>query len=129
MKVCVNVPPAIRAGARRACCVLTGIAVGTFVATLARSATQAQYRRSGMFDGTLRMLDSIGLVIMGKIENIERQIEALSPEELAQLRAWFLEFDWAAWDRQLEADIQAGKLDRHVQEARRDHPADKTTPL
>jgi hypothetical protein len=75
------------------------------------------------------MLDSICLVIMGKIENIERQIEALSPEELAQFRAWFLEFDWAAWDRQLEADIQAGKLDRLVQEARRDHAADKTTPL
>jgi hypothetical protein len=75
------------------------------------------------------MLDSIWLVIMGKIENIERQIEALSPEELAQFRAWFLEFDWAAWDRQLEADIQAGKLDRLVQEARRDHAADKTTPL
>ena len=74
------------------------------------------------------MLDSICLV-MGKIENIERQIEALTPEELAQFRAWFLEFDWAAWDRQLEADIQAGKLDRLVQEARRDHAADKTTPL
>lgn len=75
------------------------------------------------------MLDSMCLVIMGKIENIERQIEALSPEELAQFRAWFLEFDWAAWDRQLEADIQAGKLDRLSQEARRDHAADKTTPL
>jgi hypothetical protein len=75
------------------------------------------------------MLDSIRSVIMGKIENIERQIEALSPEELAQFRAWFLEFDWAAWDRQLEADIQAGKLDRIAQEARRDHAADKTTPL
>jgi hypothetical protein len=66
---------------------------------------------------------------MGKIENIERQIEALSPEELAQFRAWFLEFDWAAWDRQLEADIQAGKLDRLAQEACRDHAAGKTTPL
>jgi hypothetical protein len=75
------------------------------------------------------MLDSICLVIMGNIENIERQIEALSPEELAQFRAWFLEFDWTVWDRQLEADIQAGKLDRLVHKARRDHAADKTTPL
>jgi hypothetical protein len=66
---------------------------------------------------------------MGKIENIERQIEALSPEELAQFRAWFLEFDWATWDRQLEADIQAGKLDQLVQKARRDHAAGETTPL
>jgi hypothetical protein len=75
------------------------------------------------------MLDSIGQVIMGKIENIERQIETLSPEELAQFRAWFLEFDCAAWDLQLEADIQAGKLDRLVQDARRDHTAGKITPL
>lgn len=66
---------------------------------------------------------------MGKIENIEQQIEALSPEELAQFRAWFLEFDWAGWDRQLEADIQAGKLDRLEQKARRDHAAGETTPL
>jgi hypothetical protein len=66
---------------------------------------------------------------MTKLENIERQIEALSPEELAQLRAWFLEFDWAAWDRQLEADVQAGKLDRLAQQARGDHAAGKTTPL
>jgi hypothetical protein len=66
---------------------------------------------------------------MGNLENIERQIEALSPEELIQFRAWFLEYDWAAWDRQLEKDVQAGKLDRLVQEARRDHAAGKTTPL
>jgi hypothetical protein len=66
---------------------------------------------------------------MGNVENIERQIEALSPEELAQFRAWFLEFDWTAWDRQLEVDIQAGKLDRLAQDALRDHGAGKTTPL
>ena len=38
---------------------------------------------------------------MGKVEKLEQQIEALSPEELAQFRAWFLDFDWAAWDAQL----------------------------
>jgi hypothetical protein len=65
---------------------------------------------------------------MTKLEKIERQIEALSPEELAQLRAWFLEFDWAAWDRQLEADVGAGKLDRLAQQAQGDHAAGKTTP-
>jgi hypothetical protein len=66
---------------------------------------------------------------MGNVENIERQVEALSPEELAQFRAWFLEFDWTAWDRQLEVDIQTGKLDRLAQDALRDHGAGKTTPL
>lgn len=83
-----------------------------------------------MFSDVTRMLDFTWQVAyMGNLENIERQIEALSPEELAQFRAWFLEFDWAAWDRQLEKDVQAGKLDRLVQEARRDHAAGKTTPL
>jgi hypothetical protein len=66
---------------------------------------------------------------MGKIENIERQIEELSPVELAHFRAWFLEFDWAVWDRHLAADVQAGKLDRLSQQALRDHAAGKTTPL
>ena len=88
------------------------------------------YRTSDMLGRATRMLDSICQVPhMEKIENIKRQIEALSPEELAQFRAWFLEFDWAAWDRQLATDIQAGKLDQLVQEARRDHAAGKTTPL
>ena len=48
---------------------------------------------------------------MSKIEKIEQEIQALSPEELAQFRAWFLEYDWAAWDRQIERDSQAGRLD------------------
>jgi hypothetical protein len=66
---------------------------------------------------------------MGKREDLERQIQDLSPEELAQFRAWFLEFDWAAWDRQLESDVQAGKLDRLAQQAVDGHSARKTTPL
>lgn len=48
---------------------------------------------------------------MRKIENIEREIQGLSPSELAVFRKWFREFDAEAWDRQIEEDIQAGKLD------------------
>ena len=66
---------------------------------------------------------------MGKIENIEQEVQALSPAELAQFRAWFLEYDWAAWDRQLERDAQAGRLDDLAARALRDHAAGKTTPL
>jgi hypothetical protein len=39
---------------------------------------------------------------MGKIEKIEQEVQALPPDEFAQFRAWFLEYDWAAWDRQIE---------------------------
>ena len=66
---------------------------------------------------------------MSKVESIEQQIQALSAEELAQLRAWFLEFDWALWDRQLERDVAAGKLNALAEKALRDHAAGKTTPL
>jgi hypothetical protein len=66
---------------------------------------------------------------MGKVENLEQQIQALSPEELAQFRAWFLEFDWAAWDRQIEQDVRAGRLDGLAEKALRDHAAGKTTAL
>ena len=66
---------------------------------------------------------------MSKVESIEQQIKALSPEELAQLRAWFDEFDWGLWDRQLERDAAAGKLDALAEKALRDHAAGKTTRL
>jgi hypothetical protein len=66
---------------------------------------------------------------MSKVENIAREIQALSPDELGQLRAWFLEYDWAAWDRQIERDVQAGRLDDLADKALRDHAAGKTKPL
>jgi hypothetical protein len=66
---------------------------------------------------------------MGRIEDIEQQVQALSSEELTLFRAWFLEFDWAAWDRQLERDVRAGKLDAVAERALRDHGSGQTTPL
>jgi hypothetical protein len=66
---------------------------------------------------------------MGKIEKIEQEIQSLSPDELAQFRAWFLEYDWETWDREIERDAQAGRLDELAAKALRDHAAGKTTPL
>lgn len=66
---------------------------------------------------------------MSKIEELEQKVQALSPEELARFREWFLEFDWAAWDKQLERDVRAGKLDALAEKALRDHAAGKTKPL
>ena len=66
---------------------------------------------------------------MSKVEKVEQQVQSLSPEELAQFRAWFQEFDWAVWDAQLAADVQAGKLDGLADKALRDHAGRKTTPL
>jgi hypothetical protein len=54
---------------------------------------------------------------MGNVKSIEQAIEALPPSELAEFRRWFAEFDASAWDRQLEEDAAAGKLDQLAAEA------------
>jgi hypothetical protein len=54
---------------------------------------------------------------MSTLLEIEEAILRLSVEEQAVLRAWFVERDAQAWDRQFEADVQSGKLDWLVEEA------------
>jgi hypothetical protein len=66
---------------------------------------------------------------MSKVEKLEQEVQALSPDELAVFRAWFLEYDWTVWDRQIEDDASAGRLDAAADKALRDHAAGKTTPL
>ena len=48
---------------------------------------------------------------MSRLREIEMAIDALPDEEYSELRRWFLERDWAKWDRQIEADSASGKLD------------------
>ena len=57
---------------------------------------------------------------MSTIEEIENAVGRLSGEELDAFRAWFAEFDAAAWDRQIEQDIAAGRLDALADEALED---------
>ncbi len=54
---------------------------------------------------------------MSRLREIEMAIDALPEEEYKELRRWFLERDWAKWDRQIEADSASGKLDFLVREA------------
>ena len=54
---------------------------------------------------------------MSTVPEIERAIRELPPEELAKFRQWFAEFDAVLWDRQIEEDIAAGRLDRLADEA------------
>jgi hypothetical protein len=56
---------------------------------------------------------------MSKLEALEKRVSGLSTEELAEFRRWFAEFDAAAWDRQIERDAKAGKLDALADEALR----------
>ena len=66
---------------------------------------------------------------MSKVEAIERQIRRLSPEELSALRAWFAAFDAEVWDRQIELDARAGKLDALADAALNAHASGATTKL
>ena len=66
---------------------------------------------------------------MSTIQEIESAIRQLSREELAALRDWFQEFDAEAWDRQLEAEAQAGRLDHLADEALRDLQEGRCTDL
>ena len=55
---------------------------------------------------------------MMKVEQLQTEIEALPDKDFARLRKWFAERDWEQWDRQLEADVAAGKLDFMIEEAK-----------
>ena len=66
---------------------------------------------------------------MSEVEQIEQQIERLDDRAFARLRQWFIEYDHARWDRQIEADSSAGKLDALAEEALAEHRAGKTRPL
>jgi len=85
-------------------------------------------------EGATQRYDSI----VTKVEQLERDVQALSPQELASFRNWFAEYDWKEWDRRLEADVAAGKLDKLAAEALAElergddgplsHKASPTTP-
>jgi hypothetical protein len=51
------------------------------------------------------------------VEALEREVEKLTREELSAFREWFMEYDWQTWDRELEQDVAAGKLDKFAAEA------------
>lgn len=66
---------------------------------------------------------------MSKVEAIEKQIEKLSPDELAAFRRWYAAFDAESWDRQFEADVKAGKLDALADRALCAHTSGQSKPL
>jgi hypothetical protein len=45
------------------------------------------------------------------IEDLEKAVATLPPDQFAEFRAWFEEFDAARFDQKIERDIKAGELD------------------
>lgn len=66
---------------------------------------------------------------MTKLEQIEKSVAELDPKELEAFSTWFEEFQAERWDRQIEADSAAGKLDALANKALVEFRARKTRPL
>ncbi len=63
------------------------------------------------------------------VQELESAVSSLPPEELAHFQARFEEFAADAWDRQIEMDARAGKLDHLVAQADADFEAGRCTVL
>ncbi len=66
---------------------------------------------------------------MSTVHEIENAVRSLPPQDLVAFRAWFAEFDADVWDRQLEEDVAAGRLDALAEEALRDLREGRCTDL
>jgi hypothetical protein len=63
------------------------------------------------------------------VQELESAVAALSREELSVFQRWFEEYAAEVWDRQLEEDVKAGRLDHLGAKADRDFEAGRCTPL
>jgi hypothetical protein len=66
---------------------------------------------------------------MSTVQEIEAAIEQLPIEEFWKLTDRLVARRNAEWDRQLEEDIRAGKLDKFAEEALREDREGKTRPF
>jgi hypothetical protein len=66
---------------------------------------------------------------MTKLEKIEQDIALLSKADLKKLSTWLEEFNADLWDKQIENDAAAGKLDRLISAAKAQAAAGKVRPL
>ncbi|HYY83996.1 MAG TPA: hypothetical protein VE686_05790 [Beijerinckiaceae bacterium] len=54
---------------------------------------------------------------MTTVDEIERAVSKLPPEELAAFRAWFERFEAAQLDERIVRDVSAGRLDGMAEDA------------
>jgi len=63
------------------------------------------------------------------VKDIENAITQLSPEELAELSAWLADYQAKVWDKQIERDLDAGRLDALLEEVDEEYEAGKAKSL
>ena len=66
---------------------------------------------------------------MSRVEDIEKAVSSLAPDEFARFCAWFEEFEAARFDQRIEADAKAGKLDGLAEQAVADFHQGRTREL
>jgi hypothetical protein len=63
------------------------------------------------------------------VEELQSAVAQLPAEELDRFSQWFEEFLAEQWDRRIEADVSAGRLDAAARRADADFEAGRCTPL
>lgn len=63
------------------------------------------------------------------IEELEKAVSTLPPEELSQFSSWFEEFIADEWDKRFEADVTSGKFDDLARKADEAFEAGRCTEL
>ena len=66
---------------------------------------------------------------MTRLQKIEEAVAELPDDEFWRLAEWFAEFQAERWDRQIEEDAKAGRLDKLAAEAKAEIAAGRTRPL
>ena len=66
---------------------------------------------------------------MSAVEKVEQTVRGFSRDELTEFARWFDEFRAGEWDKQMERDATAGKLDKFAREAIDDLKAGRCTPV
>jgi len=64
-----------------------------------------------------------------EIRFLESRVAELDNDSFSKFRDWFIQFDQARWDKKLEADSNAGKLDFLINAALAEYQAGKTRDL
>ncbi len=54
---------------------------------------------------------------MTTVDEIEKAVRALAPDQLAEFRSWFERFDSDKFDDKIARDAGAGRLDRLAEQA------------
>jgi hypothetical protein len=66
---------------------------------------------------------------LNTVQEIERAIDALTPEQIQELYAWLDQRHPQLIDAQLKTDLDAGRIDDRINRALADHKAGNTQAL